>query len=257
MIEIIFSIIILLFIAAVLFCGIFFFFLWLRNDDSSLSGHIGEMKVSFFLSFLPSKYIVLNDILLQNGNKSSQIDHIVVSRYGVFVIETKNYSGWIYGSEKSRQWTQNIYGEKHSFFNPVLQNKGHIHTLKTVLGLPKEFFISIVAFSEKADLKSSFNENVVYISEINGLIKSYDIPVLSDEDVEYITAILNDRNVTSAERREQHTENIRQHLQEQEDMIENGRCPICGGRLVIRNGRYGEFIGCSNYPNCRFTQNLK
>ena len=252
MIEIIFSIIILLFIAAVLFCGIFFFFLWLRNDDSSLSGHIGEMKVSFFLSFLPSKYIVLNDILLQNGNKSSQIDHIVVSRYGVFVIETKNYSGWIYGSEKSRQWTQNIYGEKHSFFNPVLQNKGHIHTLKTVLG-----FISIVAFSEKADLKSSFNENVVYISEINGLIKSYDIPVLSDEDVEYITAILNDRNVTSAERREQHTENIRQHLQEQEDMIENGRCPICGGRLVIRNGRYGEFIGCSNYPNCRFTQNLK
>ena len=119
----------------------------------------------------------------------------------------------------------------------------------------EEFFVSIVAFSEKSDLKSSFNENVVCISEINDLIKSYDIPVLSDEDVEYITVILNDRNVTSAEERKQHTENIRRHLQEQQDTIENGLCPLCGGRSVIRNGRYGEFIGCSNYPNCRFTRN--
>lgn len=34
-------------------------------------------------------------------------------------------------------------------------------------------------------------------------------------------------------------------------------CPKCGGELFKRRGRFGEFYGCSNYPGCRFTRNIK
>lgn len=60
---------------------------------------------------------------------TTQIDHIVVSIHGIFVIETKNYKGWIYGNSNNEYWTQNIYGNKYSLYNPLLQNKNHIKSL--------------------------------------------------------------------------------------------------------------------------------
>ena len=82
--------------------------LWRRSK-----GKRGEKQVAVLLSLLPQKdYKVINDLLIQSGGHSAQIDHVVVSAYGIFVIETKYYKGWIYGGENSEYWTQNIYGHK-------------------------------------------------------------------------------------------------------------------------------------------------
>jgi len=74
-----------------------------------IKGFFGEKSVAFQLSRLdPSKYKVINNIILQSGEKTTQIDHVVVSNYGIFVIETKNYNGWILGDEYADYWTQVI-----------------------------------------------------------------------------------------------------------------------------------------------------
>lgn len=226
------------------------------NEDASKIGEIGEIKVSKELSFLSNEYYVLNDILLRIGDQSSQIDHIVVSIYGIFVIETKNYKGWIFGSEKSRQWTQNLFGEKYFFQNPIIQNKGHIYALKKALKISENKFISIIAFSSEADLKNSYESNVIYISEINDVIASYNQQILSQETVEYVISFLNEHNIISSEGYKRHIFETQQRIQKQNTRLENGICPRCGGELIIRHGKYGDFIGCNNYPDCRFTTNL-
>ncbi len=139
-------------------------------------GKIGEGKVANKLDWLPrNKYIVINDVILPTTHGTSQIDHIVVSIYGIFVIETKYYTGWIYGGEHSEYWTQNVYGEKHQFYNPILQNEGHVRALRRVL---TEFepldIIPIVAFSGTADIKMDIKEShVVYWSQLRRCIRRY------------------------------------------------------------------------------------
>lgn len=97
-----------------------------------LKGMLGEKRVNSSLSKLPhEKYEILNDIMIRNGKGTTQIDHIVISEYGIFVIETKNYDGLIYGREKDRMWTQVINkNAKFRFMNPLRQNYGHVKALQ-------------------------------------------------------------------------------------------------------------------------------
>lgn len=78
-----------------------------------IKGFMGEKTVSAILSMLDKeKYMLINDVMVEYNGKTSQIDHVVISNYGVFVIETKNYKGWIYGDEYSQYWTQVIFKRK-------------------------------------------------------------------------------------------------------------------------------------------------
>ena len=79
----------------------------LRLIQAKVRGWIGEKAVSIILKFLPDEYTVFNNIYIEENGKSTQIDHVILSPYGIFVIETKNYSGWIYGSENAQYWTKN------------------------------------------------------------------------------------------------------------------------------------------------------
>ena len=81
---------------------------YLRLNRAKLLGKWGEKKVSLLLGLLGNGYKVFNDVIIRNGNWTSQIDHLIISHYGLFVIETKNYNGWIYGGADQEQWTQNI-----------------------------------------------------------------------------------------------------------------------------------------------------
>ena len=95
-----------------------------------IKGFLGENKVALLLSTLSKKrYKVINNILLNSTQSFTQIDHIVVSRYGIFIIETKNYTGWIFGSENSERWLQTIYGNRHYFMNPIRQNYAHVRDI--------------------------------------------------------------------------------------------------------------------------------
>ena len=96
-----------------------------------IKGSIGEKRIHRVLEKLGEEYRIFNDIYVpKQDGQLTQVDHVVVSKYGVFVIETKNYSGWIFGSEKQKNWTQTIYKKKTRFYNPILQNNTHIKALQ-------------------------------------------------------------------------------------------------------------------------------
>ena len=136
-------------------------------------GYMGEFWVKLELKKLPkSEYIILNNIVIKTKENTHQIDHIVLSKFGIFVIEMKNYYGLITGSEYSNNWIQYLGKNKYYFYNPIRQNYGHIKALEEVLGLDANIFISIICISNQARL-SVQARNVVNIDYLNDLIKEY------------------------------------------------------------------------------------
>lgn len=227
-----------------------------RLFKPKIKGIIGEKSISAILSTLPlDKYIILNNILLKTETATTQIDHIVVSVYGVFVIETKNYTGWILGKEKDEYWTQSIYGKKNRFKNPIRQNYGHIKTLEGLLTEYSDLPIkSIIAFSPECELKvHSENIPVLYFLQVAKFIRKISInEVITFEKANEIAQKIKTAHISDKGAMKQHVESIHETMNETKAKIEQGICPKCGGTLVERSGKYGKFIGCSNYPKCRF-----
>ncbi len=224
-----------------------------------IKGKIGEQKVAIILATLDKNiYHIYNNVLLSATNgKTSQIDHVIISKYGVFVIETKNYKGWIFGNKTSQYWTQSIWGNKYKLYNPIIQNKSHITALKRHLPMYDENqYHSIIAFSSSATLKNvtNYSCDVIYIGQVKALIKLLsDVELFTAEQVENLCNALELVNMQSKENQKMHNSTLLAHKWIQQSKVENRICPQCGGRLVLRQGRYGEFYGCSNFPKCKFT----
>lgn len=149
-------------------------FAWFNSPRQK--GLRGEKLVKRVLADgLGDGYILLNDVYLpRKGDGTSQIDHIVVSQYGIFVIETKNYSGWIFGRENDAEWTETFPGQKYHFLNPIHQNDAHIYALAECLGISKEYFHGVVAFTENCTFKTPMPDGVVYTVALADYIKSFD-----------------------------------------------------------------------------------
>lgn len=231
---------------------------YLRLNRAKLRGKWGEKKVSLLLGLLGNGYKVFNDVIIKNGDWTSQIDHLIISHYGLFVIETKNYKGWIYGGADQEQWTQNIWGHKASLSNPIRQNRGHIMALKKIL---PEYSVnqykSIIVFSSKAKLKTHLPKelNVIYTWQLLFRIRSFKEYILTDENIKEITVVLQSQMLTDKEYKKIHVSNVKQITKRKVNLVQSGKCPRCEGELVLRKGRYGRFYGCSNYPKCSFTLN--
>ena len=219
-------------------------------------GERGEYYVSKLLNQLPEdQYRILNDITIPGKYKTSQIDHIVVSIYGIFVIETKYYKGWIFGTEDSEYWTQNIYGYKYRLYNPIRQNKSHILALKKALpeleGLP---IFSIIAFSSQAQLDNRIPcSYVIYWGDILPAITSRKQISLTQEQVSYLSDKILSIRLDPELAKSRHISQVYITKFVKNSKIQSGICPRCGGKLVLRHGKYGSFYGCSNYPYCKFT----
>ncbi len=231
----------------------------LRVLRPKIKGRMGERIVSARLNtYLSDDYHILDDLILKTDRGTTQIDHVVVSKYGIFVIETKNCKGWIFGHENSEKWTQNLYGYKYPLVNPVRQNRAHIRAIRQTLSDVGRYpVISIVAFSGKASLNVTVERaHVIYWRDLASTIKQYRTEVIDDEQVQRIAATLQQANVTTADRNREHVKQVRQTAAHYEHALASGFCPRCGGRLVERKGAYGRFYGCSNYPKCKFTQRI-
>jgi len=101
-------------------------------------GLLGEWLVKVSAKYLLDKdvYHAIHNVTLETSDGTTQIDHIFVSRYGIFVVETKNYKGWIFGSEHQAMWTQRIFKVSHKFQNPLRQNYKHLKALEATLNVP-------------------------------------------------------------------------------------------------------------------------
>ncbi len=132
--------------------------------SAGFKGWFGERTVSKALSRLaPETYQTFHDLYLPrpDGQGTTQLDHVVVSPFGIFVVETKNYRGWIFGSEKQREWTQQIYKRKERFKNPLHQNHLHVRSLMVFLNLPESAFHSVIFFIGDCQFKTPMPPNVL------------------------------------------------------------------------------------------------
>ena len=117
----------------------------------------GEEKVSLALQsqFSTEDYHLLNHVTLRRGDITTQVDHILVSRFGVFVIETKDYSGWIFANANHETWTQVLFRAKFKFQNPIRQNYSHVRAVQELLDfLPASAISSAVVFVGNAEFKT-------------------------------------------------------------------------------------------------------
>lgn len=115
-----------------------------------------------------------------------------------FVIETKNYAGWIFGGEHSRYWTQVIYSKKSRFQNPLYQNAMHVRALAIATGLPRDCFHNLVYFAGDATLKTAPPPKVL-TEGLASYIRGHRIAVIPPKDVDGAAAVLKAAGVRSGE----------------------------------------------------------
>lgn len=151
----------------------------------AVKGWFGERLVrsAAQLRLPEDTYHPLHDVTLPTADGSTQIDHVFVSRYGVFVVETKNYKGWIYGRADERQWTQKLGRRSYRFQNPLRQNYKHVKSLQELLGLPDEAIHSVVTFVGDCRFKTEMPANVVRDGGFVTYIRRFTEPVLSVQEV--------------------------------------------------------------------------
>src|SRR5574341_107732 len=153
-----------------------------------LSQNRGEASVRNLITsnFKAPNFHLLNNITIPFQDGTTQIDHILVSTKVVFVIETKQYSGWIFGNESSEQWMQVLYRMKSKFQNPLRQNYRHVQAIQHLLDfLPKEQIHSIVVFAGNAVFKSPVPKGVVYLNQLIYYLSAFQEDVISVHRVEF------------------------------------------------------------------------
>lgn len=214
-------------------------------------GLAGEFWVKRELKKLSDEYLVINDIMIKTKDGSThQIDHVVISKYGIFVIETKQYNGYIKGNDYDKRWLIKNGKKKIYVNNPLHQNYGHVKSVEEILNLPEEKFISLVCIPSRATVSVKSN-NVTIIYDLIDKITSYKEEVIENPNELY--EIITNLNITDKVERKVHVKNAREIKSNKDEELKN-KCPKCGGELIKRNGKYGEFWGCSNFPKCRFVK---
>jgi hypothetical protein len=215
-----------------------------RTPDQAAvrKGEIGEFKIDIQLAQLPKNYRYLNDLLLPNPKTKSgysQIDHVIITPFGIFAIETKNYQGIIYGGKARRTWLVN---GKFKMLNPFVQNYGHIKALKMTIDKKyNDLFISLVSFTKrctfKVDLeyrKITSNELIVYDIELSEFIHrkvsilkvQHKEPLLKEHDITAIHEAFSKANIIDPSIRENHAQQLKMNNQE-EGTYPQPNCVIC------------------------------
>ena len=214
-------------------------------------GVLGELRVRWMVGKTrPGTRYVLNNYIFMCDGRSVQIDHIVINKNGVFIIETKNYSGRIYGSDDQKRWTQVLaHGKvKNKIYSPVKQNASHIYKLGRVLGIDA-YLTSVVVFVQN-NTRFLRSDIAIPISTLKKKLKlpSKLKPYSKDEMELIYSAFESQRNTDIT---------LKEHVQgihKARELAEHDICPFCKLPLVTRKGKHGDFLGCSGYPRCTYTK---
>lgn len=226
-----------------------------------MKGVLGEFLVNVAAKLFldKKKYHLFKNVTLPTEDGTTQIDHVIVSRYGVFVIETKNMKGWIFGGQNQKTWTQKIYRHTTKFQNPLHQNYKHTQTLQTALKLDPDKVFSLVVFVGDSKFKTSMPENVVYAGGYIRFIKRKTRAILTDREVRAIcNSIESGRLKPSIKTHRDHVRHVKTIVEDKQRQDDNA-CPDCGKPMIMRTAKRGanqgkQFWGCSGYPKCRIVR---
>lgn len=181
-------------------------------------GKLGEFFVNTINKiWLPSdKYHCLKNITLPTKDDSTtQIDHVIISTFGVFVIETKNMTGWIFGTKNEANWVQKLHKKSFKFQNPLRQNYRHVKAVEDITGIPIEHIHSVVSFMGQAKIKTEVPANVTQGTDYIKYIRSFDTPVLTEEQVGFaVNQIQSHRLKNGFSTNRQHVRNLKERHQQ-------------------------------------------
>ena len=226
-------------------------------------GFWGEQRVRALLRRLPSRqYQTLSNVTLPTSDGSTQIDHVIVSPYGVFVIETKNMQGLILGEDWAAQWQQQLGSRSRSFQNPLRQNYKHVQTLHELLGIKKSSLFSLIVFVGSCDFAQPLPDTVVQGADCIPWIRGKTQPRLTSGQVqEILTSLRRTRLRNSFSTRRQHIRHVQTVVAQKHAADGSPPCPYCGGQMQVRQAKQGVFLGqsfwgCLAFPSCRGTRNI-
>lgn len=175
-----------------------------RKTDRALKiqGNKAEKDVASLLTSLGSAYHVFNNVMLKTGKGTTQVDHVVISRYGIFVIETKSHKGTIFGDCNSKMWTQILFtksGQKnYPFYSPYLQNYGHLRNLYKLFNLSYMYFLGIICFtSDSVDISRVNCQNAITINQLGTVILSHTQVLFTEQQVLELCSMLKSGNIQS------------------------------------------------------------
>ncbi len=233
--------------------------LWLLRS-SWVKGKSGEfwVKSSLRSNLNEVDYRILNDLTLPVRDGTTQIDHVIVSRYGIFVVETKNMSGWIFGAANQKTWTQTFPRKKYKMQNPTRQNYKHVKAVQELLGIQQNIIHNVVAFVGSAQPRTIMPPNVVWsIRELVQYIVSFDHVVLKESELAEISTRLSQGALSASRKtRRIHVNNVKAQSGQLGASIAS--CPRCASKMVERKNRNSQrrFLGCSKYPKCKGTRRI-
>ncbi|OIU69831.1 nuclease-related domain-containing protein [Rossellomorea aquimaris] len=244
------------------------------EEIAARKGELGEYKIDIQLDQLPKDWRYLNDLLVKNAKSKSgysQIDHVVLTPYGIFTIETKNYQGTIYGGKDRKTWLVN---GKFKMMNPFVQNYGHIAALKKLIDEKYHpLFISMVSFTKRCTFKVgleyrkiSSNELIVYDIELSEFIHrkisilklQHKEPLLSKTDLTTIHHCFNRANITDSMIREEHKLKLSTPELTKGDTNSSAACVTCRKPVsskvkayCLSQRRFGGKIYCYEHQKTR------
>ncbi|PAE23867.1 nuclease-related domain-containing protein [Bacillus sp. 7894-2] len=235
-------------------------------------GELGEYKIDIQLHQLPKDFKHLSDLLVENPKAKtgySQLDHIVITPFGVFVIETKNYQGTIYGGKDRKTWSVN---GKFKMMNPFIQNYGHIQALKNFLDQKyHHLFISMVSFTKRCTFKIddlelrkiASNDLIVYDVELFDYIHrkvsvlklQHKEPLLNDSEVLMIYDAIYAANIIDPSIREKHVQTLKESKSNKKETVtkenQSEKCCVCNKTVsdkvkafCLSNKRFNGKIYC-------------
>ena len=242
----------------------------IKTLKNRIKGTYGESRLEKSLNLLDffgyKGYCLRNVYVPKKDGSTSEIDVLYITAKGLFVIESKNYSGYIFGNESNSFWTSTLYAgknwlgfkkvQKNRFYNPIWQNNGHISALRNYCGDVKAF--SIIAFGNNCRFKdvtwTSDNVTVCYYSELKKIVRKIwnnNPEIYDQQDMDRIYHDLASLD-SSSETKKRHISSL---------STDHPICPECGNPLVLRTAKNGPyagngFYGCSNYPRCKYIKNI-
>lgn len=206
-------------------------------------GDLGEYKINIQLDQLPKDCRYISDNMLANPKSKSgysQIDHIILTPFAIFVIETKNYAGTIYGDLERPKWLVN---GKFPMLNPFHQNYGHIKAIHTRIPyVDISHFVSMVSFTRRCTFKVNeelrkiqSNSLIVYDTELSDFItRKINVlklvaktPVFTEEQISEVYDLLSKENILDKQIRANHVENIKSSVRLEETNLNKNQKNVC------------------------------
>lgn len=167
---------------------------------SKIVGWFGEKYTKDELKKLPKEYKVINNVLIEINGATHQIDHVVVSKYGIFCIETKQYNGFITGYKWDKYWIRHLGKNKYKCTNPIRQNYGHVKSLSELLNIDISNIYNIVCFTGNTKYRiNDDGETVRYNNLVDKILSFHNVIIKNTEEIVSTIKIydINDNNIRS------------------------------------------------------------